>query len=162
MILFLDTHVWEISKKLGWSPNNSTRESTYDHLNTIITNEHKYSLHVLLVEHGKRCRNCSKGGKLQKESEGECPFKNWNIKLQEFSSSLSSSSSSSSSLKKEDINNRIEVIVKTENIYETPTVFSKRKENDNNDNDNESKETTVKRVKHWDLQNHFAINECKE
>jgi len=141
---------------LGWSPNNSTRESTYDHLNSIITNEHKYSLHVLLVEHGKRCRHCSKGGKLQKEAEGECPFKNWNMKVKEFSSSSSSSSSS-----KLDIS--IEVTAKREDVYETPTAFYKRKGNDSNDDDDDKEcKGTVKRVRHWDLQNHIVANECKE
>jgi hypothetical protein len=33
-------------------------------------------LHVLLVEHGKRCRRCSKGS-LQLQEEGPCPLVNF-------------------------------------------------------------------------------------
>lgn len=70
----VDTHVWHIAKKLRWVPPNATRETTYEHLNRRIPDELKYDLHVLLVEHGKRCRKCCKDGRLQKESHGECPL----------------------------------------------------------------------------------------
>lgn len=70
----VDTHVWHIAKKLKWVPPVATRETTYDHLNCRVPASIKYDLHVLLVDHGKRCKKCSKNGRLQKESHGECPL----------------------------------------------------------------------------------------
>lgn len=34
----------------------------------------RYDLHVLLVNHGKRCARCAKNGKPRKESDGACPL----------------------------------------------------------------------------------------
>ena len=36
----------------------------------------RYDLHVLLVEHGKRCARCASNGKPRKESHGDCPLVN--------------------------------------------------------------------------------------
>lgn len=36
----------------------------------------RYDLHVLLVEHGKRCPRCSKTGHPRKEVHGPCPLVN--------------------------------------------------------------------------------------
>ena len=36
----------------------------------------RYDLHVLLVEHGKRCTRCASNGKPRKESHGPCPLVN--------------------------------------------------------------------------------------
>jgi hypothetical protein len=36
----------------------------------------RYDLHVLLVEHGKRCPRCASNGKPRKESHGDCPLVN--------------------------------------------------------------------------------------
>lgn len=36
----------------------------------------RYDLHVLLVEHGKRCVRCSKNGRPRKEQHGPCPLAN--------------------------------------------------------------------------------------
>lgn len=41
----------------------------------------KYELHVLLVEHGKRCPRCAKGGKNRQSSHGECPLTADNLRL---------------------------------------------------------------------------------
>ena len=35
---------------------------------------HRYDLHVLLVNHGKRCPRCAKNGKPRKASDGDCPL----------------------------------------------------------------------------------------
>ena len=35
----------------------------------------RYDLHVLLVEHGKRCERCAKNGRPRKESHGPCPLR---------------------------------------------------------------------------------------
>lgn len=160
----VDTHVWHIAKRLGWVPSGASRETTYEHLNHIITEEHKYALHVLMVEHGKRCRLCSKGGKLQKECDGDCPFKNWSLTVQEFGSTSSSSSSTSLSSSEEEIKGRIEkVTIKEEKmVYETPTAFfrdGKRKD----EQDRETNDKKVKRLRHWDIQDSSVVaNESKE
>lgn len=60
----MDTHVWEIGKALGWVPPSAGRDDAYDHLNLKVPNHLKYDLHVLLVEHGKRCPACAKGGRV--------------------------------------------------------------------------------------------------
>lgn len=36
----------------------------------------RYDLHVLMVEHGKRCPRCASNGKPRKESHGDCPLVN--------------------------------------------------------------------------------------
>jgi hypothetical protein len=141
---------------LGWVPGSSTRETAYDHLNATIADEHKYALHVLLVEHGKRCRQCSKGGRLQKEVEGECPFKNWAVTVQEYASSSSST---------EETSNRIEkVTIKEEKIvFETPTAFYRNEKRKEEDDASSSNEKAVKRLRHWDLQNaSYVANESKQ
>ena len=35
----VDTHVWEISKALGWVPVNATRDQAYDHMNELVPGE---------------------------------------------------------------------------------------------------------------------------
>ena len=69
----VDTHVWHIAKRLGWVPPSATREMTYAHLNTRIPDCIKYSLHVLLVLHGKKCISCCKGH-TQLPPDGPCPL----------------------------------------------------------------------------------------
>lgn len=56
----VDTHVLHIAKRLGWVPPSAGRVETYAHLNGKVPDAIKYSLHVLLVRHGKSCRSCSK------------------------------------------------------------------------------------------------------
>ena len=48
----VDTHVLHIAKKLGWLPQDASREQAYEHLNRRVPNECKLDLHVLPVEHG--------------------------------------------------------------------------------------------------------------
>ena len=36
---------------------------------------HRYDLHCLLVEHGKRCLSCAKNGRPRFEVLGPCPLK---------------------------------------------------------------------------------------
>ena len=67
----VDTHVWRITKLLGWTPKTASREQTYHHLNRRIPDDDKYGLHILLVTHGKRCSECKAGGK----SKGECALR---------------------------------------------------------------------------------------
>jgi hypothetical protein len=76
----VDTHVWHIAKKLGWCAPSASREACYEHLNKRVPDECKFALHVLLVEHGKRCRRCAKGA-LQKAEQGACPLVNWSATI---------------------------------------------------------------------------------
>ncbi|KAL0023848.1 hypothetical protein WJX77_011324 [Trebouxia sp. C0004] len=70
----VDTHVWRITKAMGWVPSKATRDEAYSHLNARIPDHLKYDLHVLLVNHGKRCPRCAKNGKPRKASHGNCPL----------------------------------------------------------------------------------------
>ncbi|KAF1996229.1 DNA glycosylase [Amniculicola lignicola CBS 123094] len=72
----VDTHVFRLSKWLGWVPEpgdptglppnaksgakfaGPTRNSTYAHLEVRIPDELKYSLHQLFIKHGKTCPRC--------------------------------------------------------------------------------------------------------
>ena len=76
----VDTHVWHIAKRLGWCAPSASREACYEHLNKRVPDECKFALHVLLVEHGKRCRRCAKGA-LQKAEQGACPLVNWSATM---------------------------------------------------------------------------------
>ena len=67
----VDTHVWHITKKLGWVPSTCSRESCYEHLNNRVPDEFKFALHVLLVDHGKVCKSCSKGGGRKSGGKGD-------------------------------------------------------------------------------------------
>lgn len=80
----VDTHVFRLCKSLGWVPEKANRDQTYYHLHERVPGHLKYALHVLLIQHGKRCANCSAKGfaTVKEESdEGEekeerpCPLK---------------------------------------------------------------------------------------
>ena len=58
----VDTHVWRLSKMLGWVPDKATRDQTCYHLEEKLQPELKYPLHVLLIKHGKMCKMCSARG----------------------------------------------------------------------------------------------------
>ncbi|KAI0935058.1 hypothetical protein AcW1_009354 [Taiwanofungus camphoratus] len=69
----VDTHVFRLSKLLGWVPSKADRITAQAHLDLRIPNDLKYGLHVLMVGHGRRCKGC-KGGSGRKS---ECILKNW-------------------------------------------------------------------------------------
>lgn len=70
----VDTHVFRLSKWLGWVPSpgdpaglapgakgkftGPTRNSTYAHLEVRIPDDLKYPLHQLFIKHGKTCPRC--------------------------------------------------------------------------------------------------------
>ncbi|KAJ6849004.1 putative DNA glycosylase isoform X1 [Iris pallida] len=54
----VDTHVFRITKAIGWVPFKSDREKAYLHLNKRIPDELKFDLNCLLVTHGKLCERC--------------------------------------------------------------------------------------------------------
>jgi endonuclease-3 len=72
----VDTHVWRISKDMGWVPKSASREDTYEHMNAAVPDMIKYDMHVLLVGHGKKCHRCAKNGHNRKPADGDwCPLK---------------------------------------------------------------------------------------
>ncbi|KAI7544592.1 DNA glycosylase, partial [Hortaea werneckii] len=61
----VDTHVFRLCQYLGWVPKNAKkgqpkvdRNTTYNHCDVRIPDEFKYSLHQLLIKHGKTCPRC--------------------------------------------------------------------------------------------------------
>ncbi|PCH35046.1 DNA glycosylase [Wolfiporia cocos MD-104 SS10] len=69
----VDTHVFRLSKLLGWVPSRADRITAQAHLDLKIPDDLKYGLHVLMVGHGRRCKGC-KGGN---GGKGECILKKW-------------------------------------------------------------------------------------
>ncbi|RAH66662.1 endonuclease III domain-containing protein [Aspergillus aculeatinus CBS 121060] len=55
----VDTHIFRICKWLGWVPPSKVTEVTaFGHLEVRIPDHLKYSLHQLLIRHGKSCPRC--------------------------------------------------------------------------------------------------------
>ncbi|KZT69141.1 DNA glycosylase [Daedalea quercina L-15889] len=69
----VDTHVFRLSKLLGWVPSKADRITAQAHLDLTIPAELKYGLHVLMVGHGRRCLGCKGGSR----GKGDCVLKNW-------------------------------------------------------------------------------------
>jgi endonuclease-3 len=72
----VDTHVHRITGLLGWRPAKASRDQTHAHLDVRIPDEDKYGLHILLVSHGKKCPECSAGGKATGKCELRKAFRN--------------------------------------------------------------------------------------
>ncbi|OCH94009.1 DNA glycosylase [Obba rivulosa] len=68
----VDTHVFRLSKLLGWVPAKADRVTAQAHLDLQIPQELKYRLHVLMIAHGRRCKGCKTSG-----SKAPCPLKTW-------------------------------------------------------------------------------------
>lgn len=49
----VDTHVYRLTRFLGWVPGNATEVTGFFHLDVRIPDEFKYSLHSLLIWHGR-------------------------------------------------------------------------------------------------------------
>lgn len=72
----VDTHVWRHAKWLGWVPTKATRDKAFSHLDFLIPDHLKYSLHQLFLRHGKSCFRCkgnTKPGSKEWE-QTECPI----------------------------------------------------------------------------------------
>jgi len=69
----VDTHVFRLSKLLGWVPAKSNRITAQAHLDVRIPGELKYGLHVLMIAHGRRCSGC------KNRSKGACSLKTYRI-----------------------------------------------------------------------------------
>ncbi|KAI2602483.1 DNA glycosylase [Hypoxylon sp. NC1633] len=59
----VDTHVHRLTGMLGWRPASASRDETFAHLDIKIPDALKYGLHVLFVEHGRKCSECRAGGR---------------------------------------------------------------------------------------------------
>ncbi|KAF9606858.1 hypothetical protein IFM89_029457 [Coptis chinensis] len=73
----VDTHVFRITKAMGWIPDSADREKAYLHLNKRLPNELKFDLNCLFVTHGKLCQRCStKWGDQQSRPDipSNCPL----------------------------------------------------------------------------------------
>jgi endonuclease III len=64
---------------LGWVPAKANREQTFAHLDARVPEDLKYSLHTLIITHGRKCNNCAArgmpGNKKVDAIEGGCPLK---------------------------------------------------------------------------------------
>jgi endonuclease-3 len=69
----VDTHVFRLSKLLGWVPAKANRVSAQAHLDVRIPGELKYGLHVLMIAHGRRCSGC------KNRSRGACSLKTYRM-----------------------------------------------------------------------------------
>ncbi|KAL8786581.1 MAG: hypothetical protein Q9213_002718 [Squamulea squamosa] len=54
----VDTHVFRLCQWLGWVPAKANRDTTFMHCEVMVPDELKYSLHQLLIQHGKKCGRC--------------------------------------------------------------------------------------------------------
>ncbi|KAF9521894.1 DNA glycosylase [Crepidotus variabilis] len=62
----VDTHVFRLSKLLGWVPAGADRVLTQAHLDLRVPNDLKYGLHVLFIRHGRACRGCKSSSSIEK------------------------------------------------------------------------------------------------
>ncbi|KAI9062020.1 DNA glycosylase [Trametes sanguinea] len=70
----VDTHVFRLSRLLGWVPPKADRVTAQAHLDLKIPDDLKYGLHVLMVGHGRRCKGCKSSGSAAKS---DCVLKKW-------------------------------------------------------------------------------------
>lgn len=54
----VDTHIFRICKWLGWVPPKANEVTAFSHLEVRMPDKLKYSLHQLLIRHGKSCPRC--------------------------------------------------------------------------------------------------------
>jgi len=75
----VDTHIFRITKKIGWIPPSANREQAFLHLDERMPKDLKYPLHTLLIRHGKSCKNCAANGKTREKKNviqaKDCPLR---------------------------------------------------------------------------------------
>ncbi len=62
----VDTHIFRVTKRLGWVPEKPTYEKAHQVLGELIPPDHYYPLHINLIRHGReicvagvpRCEVC--------------------------------------------------------------------------------------------------------
>jgi len=59
----VDTHIYRISGLWGWRPETATPQQAQAHLDARIPNALKFSIHYLLIVHGRECTHCRGGAK---------------------------------------------------------------------------------------------------
>ena len=59
----VDTHIYRISGLWGWRPESATPQQAQAHLDARIPNALKFSIHYLLIVHGRECERCRGGAK---------------------------------------------------------------------------------------------------
>ncbi|KZT07114.1 DNA glycosylase, partial [Laetiporus sulphureus 93-53] len=69
----VDTHVFRLSRLLGWVPSKADRVTAQAHLDLRIPDDLKFGLHVLMVAHGRTCSGCN--GKSSRKDD--CVLKSW-------------------------------------------------------------------------------------
>jgi endonuclease-3 len=72
----VDTHIYRLSRLLGWIPAKADRVLGQAHLDVRTPANLKYALHVLMIQHGRVCRECKRSDSgencvLEKLFEGE-------------------------------------------------------------------------------------------
>ncbi|KAK8042172.1 amidophosphoribosyltransferase [Apiospora rasikravindrae] len=55
----VDTHVFRMSRWLGWVPQKTNEDDTFRHLEVRCPDHLKYGLHQLFIRHGKTCYRCN-------------------------------------------------------------------------------------------------------
>lgn len=58
----VDTHIYRIAGLWGWIPKTATREKAQAHLDAMVPNDIKFSMHYLLIVHGRECPLCKGNG----------------------------------------------------------------------------------------------------
>ncbi|KAI2637632.1 DNA glycosylase [Hypomontagnella submonticulosa] len=71
--LAVDTHVYRMSKWLGWVPRNANVDDVFSHLEVCCPDNLKYGLHQLFIIHGKECVKCRDQIKVGSEAWNEAP-----------------------------------------------------------------------------------------
>jgi endonuclease III len=72
----VDTHVYRMSRWLGWVPQKTNEDNTFSHLEVRCPDKLKYGLHQLFIRHGKTCYRCNDKSFLGTEAwnETKCPL----------------------------------------------------------------------------------------
>jgi endonuclease III len=73
----VDTHVFRLCKWLKWVPETATRDTTFAHCDVRVPDDLKYSLHQLMIVHGKTCDKCRANTTEAEEddkNDGTCPI----------------------------------------------------------------------------------------
>lgn len=68
----VDTHIYRLSRLLGWIPPKANRVTAQAHLDLRVPNELKYGLHMLMFQHGRECKGCKQAG-----AREDCPLKTY-------------------------------------------------------------------------------------
>lgn len=67
----VDTHIYRITGLWGWRPSSANREKAQAHLDARIPDDIKFSMHYLLIVHGRECPVCRGNG----DAKGRCEYR---------------------------------------------------------------------------------------